>query len=233
MDSHLCSRCGSCVGLSGGSIIFADRTGSYRPKIIHPVDEQLADVLWQSCAGKEFDFPGYTKKIFGQSPGFHQYLGAYRNIYIGHTTDQKVRLNSASGGIISAVSIFLLETGKVDGVICLRMSKDQPWLSEPFIATTKEDILDAAQSKYTISSVNEILAETAGFAGNLAYVGLPGQVQSIRKLQQINHPSVQNIKYILGPFLWQHAAFFVSKEFFKKLWREGSYPDQKTLFQTW
>jgi coenzyme F420 hydrogenase subunit beta len=215
MDSHLCSRCGSCVGLSGGSIIFADRTGSYRPKIIHPVDDQLADVLWQSCAGKEFDFPGFTKKIFGQGSDFHRYLGAYKNIYIGHTTDQKVRLNSASGGIISAVSIFLLETGKVDGVICLRMSKDQPWLSEPFIATTKEDILDAAQSKYTISSVNEILAETAGFAGNLAYVGLPGQVQSIRKLQQINHPSVQNIKYILGPFYGNTLHFSSVKSFLK------------------
>jgi coenzyme F420 hydrogenase subunit beta len=215
MDSHLCSRCGSCVGLSGGSIIFADRTGSYRPKIIHPVDDQLADVLWQSCAGKEFDFPGFTKKIFGQGSDFHRYLGAYKNIYIGHTTDQKVRLNSASGGIISAVSIYLLETGKVDGVICLRMSKDQPWLSEPFIATTKEDILDAAQSKYTISSVNEILAETAGFAGNLAYVGLPGQVQSIRKLQQINHPSVQNIKYILGPFYGNTLHFSSVKSFLK------------------
>jgi coenzyme F420 hydrogenase subunit beta len=40
----------------------------------------------------------------------------------------------------------------------------------------------------------------AAFEGNLAYVGLPGQVQSIRLLQQINHPSVRNIRYILGPF---------------------------------
>ena len=36
------------------------------------------------------------------------------------------------------------------------MSFDRPWMIEPFIATTIEEILSAAQSKYTISSVNEM-----------------------------------------------------------------------------
>jgi coenzyme F420 hydrogenase subunit beta len=215
MNSHLCNRCGSCVGLSGGAVVFADRTGVYRPKIIQPVSDQQADTLWHACSGKEFNFPAYTKAIYGEKSNHHQYTGAYRNIYIGHTNDSVVRLNSASGGIISAVCIYLLETGKVDGVICLRMSHNEPWLSEPFIATTKSDILEAAQSKYTISSVNEILASTADFKGTLAYVGLPGQVQSIRKLQEINHPSVQKIKYILGPFYGNTLHFSSIKSFLK------------------
>ncbi len=215
MNSHLCNRCGSCVGLSGGKVVFEDRTGKYRPKIVEPVDDRLADTLWQSCAGKVFDFPKYSKAIYGEKVDFHHYTGAFRKIYIGHAGDQKVRLNSASGGIISAVCIYLLETKKVDGVICLRMSHTTPWLSEPFIATSKADILEAAQSKYTISSVNEILAQTAGFEGTLAYVGLPGQVQSIRKLQQVNHPSVKKIKYILGPFYGNTLHFSSVKSFLK------------------
>lgn len=215
MNSHLCNRCGSCVALSGGKVKFEDRTGEYRPKIIQPVDDQLADTLWQSCAGKEFDFPNYSKAIYGENTDHHQYTGAYKNIYIGHANDPDVRLNSASGGIISAVCIYLLETRKVDGVVCLRMSHGTPWLSEPFIATTKADILEAAQSKYTISSTNEILAQTEAFEGALAYVGLPGQVQSIRKLQQINHPSVRNIKYILGPFYGNTLHFSSVKSFLK------------------
>ncbi len=58
------------------------------------------------------------------------------------------------------------------------MSHEKPWLTEPFIATTREEILEAAQSKYIITSVNEILEHSASFEGKLAYVGLPGQVQS-------------------------------------------------------
>ncbi len=229
MGSHLCNRCGSCVGLSGGAVVFTDKTGKYRPKVIQSVDDQPSDILWHACAGKEFDFPAYSKAIYGEKSGFHQYIGAFRNIYIGHANDQKVRLNSASGGIISAVCIYLLETGKVDGVICLRMSHSEPWLSESFIATTKEDILEAAQSKYTISSVNEILATSGDFEGTLAYVGLPGQVQSIRKLQEINHTSVKNIKYILGPF-YGNTLHFSSITSFLKSYGVKDYKQIKKLY---
>ena len=34
----LCNRCGSCVGLSGGKIVFEDRTGKYLPVIKEPLD---------------------------------------------------------------------------------------------------------------------------------------------------------------------------------------------------
>jgi coenzyme F420 hydrogenase subunit beta len=200
MNSNLCNRCGSCVGLSDGAIVFEDKTGKYVPVQKRKINDDLADKLWQSCSGKEFNFPVYSKKIFRETPGFHRYTGAFQKIYIGYCTDEAIRRNSASGGIISSVLIWLLENKWIDGAVVLKMSETEPWMNEPFIATSKEEILISAQSKYTISSVNEILPEILRFKGNLAYVGLPGQVQSIRKLQEINDPSVINIKYIFGPF---------------------------------
>ena len=200
MRSHLCNRCGSCVGLSNGAIVFENKTGAYQPKITGPVDDQLADRLWLACSGKEFSFPLYNKKIYGENVIYHKYTGVYKNIYIGQTNNEVVRRNSASGGILSQILIWLLEKKKIDGAVVLGMSKTEPWLTQPFIATTKEEILESAQSKYIISSVNEILPQIEKFNGTLAYVGLPGQIQSIRKLQVANDPSVKNIKYILGPF---------------------------------
>ena len=200
MRSNLCNRCGSCVGLSGGAIVFEDKTGKYLPRLYRELDTHKADRIWHACAGKEFDFPKYNETIYGKDSKFHQYTGAYKNIYIGYSNDKKIRKNSASGGIISSVLIWLLENKKIDGAVVLGMSETEPWMNEPFIATTKEEILSAAQSKYTISSVNEILPEIEKFNGKLAYVGLPGQVQSIRKLQAVNDVSVKNIEYIFGPF---------------------------------
>lgn len=200
MNSNLCNRCGSCVGLSDGAIVFEDKTGKYIPVQKNKIDDELADRLWHACSGKEFNFPDYSKKIFGQPPGYHVYTGVFQKIYIGNCTDEAVRRNSASGGIISSVLIWLLENKWINGAVVLRMSASEPWMNEPFIATTRDQILNAAQSKYTISSVNEILPAIQKFQGNLAYVGLPGQVQSIRKLQEIKDPSVKNIKYIFGPF---------------------------------
>lgn len=229
MRSELCNRCGSCVGLSGGKIVFENREGKYLPRAIAPIDDASADRMWQACSGKHFDFVEHRKHFYPDAPHFHEYTGAYQNIYIGYALDEEVRRNAASGGILSAILIYLLQTKKIDGVVTLRMSHQTPWLSEAFIATTREEIMEAAQSKYTISSVNEILPEIEKFAGQLAYVGIPPQVQSIRKLQKANDPAVKNIKYLFGPF-YGNTLYFSSIRSFLKTYKEYNYTQIKKLY---
>ena len=229
MNSHLCNRCGSCVGLSEGKIIFTDKTGKYKPVIKDKLSDHQIDRIWNACSGKEFDFPKYNNKFFSESINFNSYLGSYNNIYIAHATDETVRRSGASGGILSAILIYLLEKGLVNGVISLRMSKKEPWLTEPFIATNKEEVLEGAQSKYIISSVNEILNVSSSFKGKLAYVGIPGQVQSIRKLQATDDPSVKNIEYILGPF-YGNTLHFSSIKSFLKSYKEKDYTKITKLY---
>jgi len=215
MSSHLCNRCGSCVGLSDGAIEFKDREGKYQPHFVGDISSENLDRVLKSCTGKYFDFPKYKEEVYPEASYFHTYSGAYESISIGYAQDQEIRSLGASGGVISAVLVYLLEKKRIDGAVVLRMSPEKPWLSEPFIATTREEILDAAQSKYTISSVNEILSQTAHFDGRLAYVGIPPQVQSIRKLQSINDPSVRNIDYIFGPFYGNTLHFSSVVSFLK------------------
>lgn len=215
MNSHLCNRCGSCVGLSDGKIIFTDREGDYRPAIIGKLTENELQRITNACAGKSFDFKKYNKLFYPNSQQFHPYTGSLLSVHIAYSKDEIIRRAGASGGIISAVLIYLLESGKIDGAVVTGMSKDTPWLTQPFIATTREEILSAAQSKYIITSVNEILPEIEAFKGNLAYVGLPSQVQSIRKLQAVNDPAVENIKYIFGPFYGNTLHFSSIKSFLK------------------
>lgn len=229
MQSHLCNRCGTCVGLSDGAIVFENKVGAYLPKFVKPISETKADELWEACSGKFFNFPEYRKSIFGEQTPFHDYTGAFRSISIGHATNELVRRTAASGGILSQILIWLLEKKHIDGAVVLRMSETEPWFTEPFIAITKEEILEAAQSKYIISSVNEILPQIADFKGTLAYVGLPGQIQSIRKLQKMQHPSVKNIKYILGPF-YGNTLHFSSIKSFLRSYGEKDYRQIRKLY---
>lgn len=229
MLSHLCNRCGSCVGLSGGAIEFKDREGEYRPRFTGEISEKNLSRILTACTGKYFDFPKYRKEFYPGASHFHTYIGAYESISIGYAVDEEIRSKGASGGIISAILSFLLEKKKIDGAVVLRMSTEKPWLSEPFIASTRKEILEAAQSKYTISSVNEILSQTAHFKGRLAFVGLPPQVQSIRKLQSVYDPSVRNIKYILGPF-YGNTLHFSSVVSFLKSYKINDYRKIRSLY---
>ena len=236
MHSELCNRCGSCVGLSGGAIRFGMREGKFLPEFTAEIDEKACERILQSCAGKNFNFPEFRAHFFGDAPHFHPYTGPYRSLHIGHAMNPELRSRGASGGILSCVLIYLLEQKKIDGAIVSRMSHQKPWLTETFIATTAEEILEAAQSKYIITSVNEILGHSANFEGKLAYVGLPGQVQSIRKLQKAEDRSVANIAYIFGPFYGNTLHFSSIRSFLRsygekdyrnisKLWfRYGEWP---------
>jgi len=226
VKSGLCNRCGTCVGLSGGKITFSDRTGRYLPQV---KDDRLSNELFKYCSGAAYNFPKETERIYGSETPHNIFTGAYQNIYIGNTTDESIRRLAASGGIISAVLIWLLDNRRVDGAVVLGMSEEEPWLTKPLIATTKEEILEAAQSKYIISSVNEIIPEIEKFEGKLAYVGLPGQVQSIRLLQKDGHTSVKNIEYILGPF-YGNTLHFSSVKSFLRSYGERDYRKIRKLY---
>ena len=228
--SHLCSRCGTCVGLGNGKVIFDDREHSYRPRFVGELSEQEAARIYAACPGKGFNFPDNRRWFYERDHvEYNHYLGPYNGVFIGHSDDPLIRRTGASGGLISAVLIYLLETKQIDGAVVLGMSKEKPWLSEPFIATTREDILVAAQSKYTISSVNEILAKVEKFSGILAFVGIPPQVHSIRLLQRMNDPAVRNIKYIFGPY-YGNALHFTSVISFLKTFHERDYRQINKLY---
>ncbi len=213
MQSHLCSRCGSCVGLSEGKIVFKDREGDFRPFVVSEPSESHASRLLYACPGLDFNFKKFREEFYNEAPEFHLYTGPVYSINIAYSNDPLTRTTGASGGMISAILIWLLQKGKIDGAVVTGMSDEKPWLTKSFIATTAEQILAAAQSKYIITSVNEILPEIEKFNGRLAYVGLPSQVQSIRKLQSIGDPSVKNIDYIFGPFYGNTLHFSSIRNF--------------------
>lgn len=137
---------------------------------------------------------------FGQNPSDYL-LGQVEQGYLGYSLDKEIRRNGASGGVISQCLIYLLETKQIDGAVVLKQGTPKPWLAKSIIATTKQQILDSAQSVYIPVDTNQILTELATFKGTVAYVGLPLQVAHIRQLQADGDKTAQKINFILGPYV--------------------------------
>jgi coenzyme F420 hydrogenase subunit beta len=196
IDAGLCTRCGSCVGVCPENAVqFADPLGECLPVLVK--DCCSSGLCYAGCSGKTVNFPQINEQVFGTQP--HSYLlGYYRNLSVGFARDPLVRQGAASGGIASAISIYLLEKGLVDGVVTLVDSDQQPYRAVPKVVTTRQEVLDAAQSRYSISPVNTIFRELENRDGLYAYVGLPCQVHSLRKLQAAGYAPAQRIKYVIG-----------------------------------
>jgi coenzyme F420 hydrogenase subunit beta len=134
-------------------------------------------------------------------------LGIYQNVYLGHANDTNIRYSSASGGLVTALLIFALEQGIIDGAIVTRMKDDKPLEPLTFIARTKEELLASARSKYCPVPANIVLTEVLKAPGKYAAVGLPCHLQGLRKAEEVFPELKTKIIYTLG-LMCSHADSF-------------------------
>ena len=202
----LCTHCGTCAGLSNGALHMQDSVHGPLPMPTQKGPIALERIAYDACPGKGVDYPKINRALFGIEPE-NWLIGNYRSISIGYASDPSIRRHGASGGVITRTLIYLLETGRIDGAVVVQQGSPHPWQAEPVIARTSREIIAAAQSVYAPVPVNAILDKVATFPGALAYVGLPDQVASLRVLQQAGHPSVANIRFVLGPYVGTNMYF--------------------------
>tara|TARA_Y100001970_G_scaffold294299_1_gene450053 strand:+ start:8271 stop:9623 length:1353 start_codon:yes stop_codon:yes gene_type:complete len=196
IDAGLCTHCGTCVGLNVNKLSFEETSFGPIPKIKSGGSLNLN--TYKACPGKGVPYPQLFNQFY---EGYNNYLtGNVINSWIGFSKNKELRMNSASGGVITSTLLFLLKSGLIDGAVVLKSGEPGALDSKAIIATTEGEIIKSAQSVYMPIPVNIILSETKNFNGKLAFVGLPDQVASIRMLQMFNDPSTENIDFILGPY---------------------------------
>lgn len=214
----LCTGCGTCVGICPNSaveMVIDHRKGIYLPRL----NEERCNncgICYQVCPGHSVDFKQLNLEIFGKESE-DILIGNYLNCYVGHSTDYDIRYNSTSGGLVTQLLLFALEEGLIDGALVTRMKKNSPLEPEPFIARTREKIIEASKSKYCPVPANialkEILESKDG--ERFAIVGLPCHIHGIKKAEQINKKLRGKIVLHLGIFC-SHAPNFWSTQLLLK-----------------
>ena len=214
VKNDLCTGCGTCIALCPEEAIkltINEKKGIYVPEL----DEEKCNncgICYKICPGHEVDFKTLNSEIFGKEPE-DILIGNYLNCYIGHSTDCDIRYNSASGGLATQLLIFALEEGLIDGALVTRMKKDKPLEPEPFIARTKEEIIEASKSKYCPVPANIALKEIlkSNEEEKFAVVGLPCHIHGIRKAEQINNSLKEKISLHIGIFCGHSPNFTATK----------------------
>jgi len=221
IKDDLCTGCGTCAGicpLSAIEMIINESRGVYVPRLDDGKCNECGD-CFAACPGHTVDFKQLNSEIFGKQPD-DILLGNYLNCYVGHATDYEIRYNSTSGGLVTALLIFALEEGIIDGALVTGMNPDNPFEPLPFIGRTREEIISAAGSKYCPVPANTALKEILNSkeGEKFAVVGLPCHIHGIRKMAQFNKKLKESIVLHLGIFCG-HAPTFLWTKF--HLWRKG------------
>ena len=218
VEDTLCTGCGTCVALCPNEaieMVIDEKKGIYVPELDGRKCNNCG-ICFKVCPGHEVDFKGLNLEIFGKEPE-DILIGNYLNCYIGHATDYDIRYNSASGGLVTALLIYMLEGGLIDGALVTRTKKDKPLEPEPFIARTREEIIGARGSKYCPVPANIMMREIleAEEGERFAVVGLPCHIHGIRKAEQVNKKLQDKIVFHLGIFCG-HTPTLLGTEFIIK-----------------
>jgi len=242
VKDNLCTGCGTCYAMCPKEAIsmeINEKKGIYEPVI----DESKCNncgICYEVCPGHAVDFEQLNSEIFGKEPE-DILIGNYLNCYIGYSTDYDIRYNSSSGGLVTQLLIFALEEGIIDGALVTRMKKDKPLEPEPFIARTREEIIEARGSKYCPVPANIALKEILeSEEEKFAVVGLPCHIHGIRKAEQINKKLKEKIVLHVGIFCAKAISFLgtefqlkrmeVKKEEVEKLdYRGEGWPGSMTI----
>jgi coenzyme F420 hydrogenase subunit beta len=158
-------------------------SGIYQPKI----DAErcnLCGLCVKVCPGLSIDFESLNSSVFGHQP-VNARVGNHLSCYVGHSTDEAIRYNSASGGLATQLLAYAFEKGLIDGAVVTRMSRDNPLEPEVFIARTAKEVITASKTKYCPVAANTGLRQILKEEGRYAVVGLPCHIHGVRKAEQV------------------------------------------------
>lgn len=195
-EKHLCTRCGTCFGVCPVDAISLD--SDYYPQLDREKCTNCG-ICGQHCPGDHVHFERLSQQTFGCEDS-QTFDGHILHTYIGHAVDPQIHELGTGGGIVTAILADMLESGEVDGCVVTRMRSDKPWLGEPFIARSREELLASQGSRYTVIPLNTILRQIRNTPGKYAVVALPCHMHGLRSVITKKSVYAQRIVALLGVF---------------------------------
>lgn len=212
----LCLECGTCEGVCPHNNIqlIPDEAGRNR---IHIEDdshcEKCSGICLKVCPGHEVDMDQLNLQVFGKLPE-NYWAGNTLQVFLGYSPDDMTKKASASGGIVSTLLIHALETGLIQGVYLLTPQPGKPFELKATLVTDKESVLNSAGSFYWPAPIGQCLRDIRHSEGKFAFVGLPCEIQALRKAQAINKGLREKTAFTIGLYCGgrptiqgQHFAF--------------------------
>ncbi|MFV0315503.1 MAG: Coenzyme F420 hydrogenase/dehydrogenase, beta subunit C-terminal domain [Microthrixaceae bacterium] len=209
IDTDLCTGCAGCVIACPHDVIgYNHEQGGYRP--FHLEDELGPDDCThgqKGCTSCTRACPRFgiweaqaDDHLFARTRTEDEVAGIYDDILLTRATESTVLDIGQDGGLVSAILIWAMENDYIDASLVSYLEGDKDsWKTRPGVAATREEILDAAGSRYTYTANTLALVEALE-AGHkrLALVGMSCQssvppVMWSRKIGKVSKPIVFNL----------------------------------------
>jgi len=198
VQAGLCIGCGLCESVAGPDRVRIVMTpeGRERPAAKSPLDDATLALINAVCPGLTVEGPDPAASA--GEVRWDTIWGPAVRIAKGHAADPAVRFNGSAGGVLSALAIYLLETGRVDFILHVAASTEQPMRTRRQLSFDRAQVMAAAGSRYGPAAPLVDFTELLEGGRPFAVIGKPCDVAAVRSLAR-HDPRVERlVRYILA-----------------------------------
>jgi coenzyme F420 hydrogenase subunit beta len=179
VEAGKCVGCGACVLVCPFNCLeYIDE----KPNLAKEC--KVCGICAQVCPQYEFSTSTIESFVFGRERKTDEAFGVFKRLALARATDSQILKVCQDGGAVTAILLFALKSNVIDGAIVTRSEKEKPFFPRPILATTAEEILQSAGTKYFYSPNILAIADVIEQKKNsIAFVGTPCQIRAIRKMQ--------------------------------------------------
>ena len=228
VEQGLCIGCGLCQSIAGSDRVRVSKTmaGYLQPIVEGELDHATVDRIYAACPGTRVE--GLPEHLLEADTKQDNVWGPWRRMVRAWAGDPQVRFEGSTGGVLTALGVYLLESNRVDFILQVKTSATEPSFGDPALSFTATDVVEAAGSRYgpaaPLLDINAVLERKQPFA----FIGKPCDIAALRNYARQDERVDELVKYWLTMVCGGYGTPRGTVEFYKRV---GIDPDEVTALR--
>jgi coenzyme F420 hydrogenase subunit beta len=193
----LCIGCGLCESLAPAEIrMVMTPEGRERPRVRRSVTEATWRRIEAVCPGTQIC--GVPRSDVPATADVDPVWGPIVRLVEAHAADPEVRYQGSTGGVLTALGRYLLDSGRVESIVHVAASRQAPMRSTGQVSFDRVQVLDGAGSRYGPAAPLRDLMAVVDRGRPFALIGKPCDVGAVRNLARAEPRLARQLRYALA-----------------------------------
>jgi coenzyme F420 hydrogenase subunit beta len=217
VEQGLCMGCGLCQSIAGIDRVQLRMSAEVgeRPRVLEPLDASTLNAINQACPGIHCE--GVGARSSTPEVSIDPLWGPSVWMATGHATDERVRFHASSGGALSALGRFLLDSGEVDFILHVAASHEAPLRSVAHLSFTTTEIMEASGSRYGPAAPLIDFRSVLDRGRPFAFIGKPCDISALANYAKLDPRVDELLRYTLNFFCGGVSEFGKTLDYVRKV----------------
>ena len=216
VEQGLCIGCGLCQSVAGADKVRVTKTqsGFEQPVVVGDLDHDAVDRIYDVCPGTRIE--GLPERLIEDDTHRDNVWGPWRRMVRAWAGDDDQRFEGSTGGVLTALGVYLLESKRVDFILQVKTSSSDPSFGDATLSFTSADVIEAAGSRYGPSAPLVDIGAALDRNQPFAFIAKPCDVAALRNYARHDERVDKLVKYWMVMVCGGYGAPSTTQTFYKR-----------------